>query len=158
MSNYIVVTHCSRSLARQAFSDWLDMYRDGLAKGLAFDLFGTEDEDTVIRTDQWLTNEHFNYLVNYLKYPVGIDCQAGVAGYQTILDPITFPPENMGNRVLVFIPETDTDYDCVYWVNQAGEVHLTDFGGRTKKVSLIQKFEEPAIDFDQLTLLETFST
>ena len=158
MSNYIIITHCNPEQVRQAFSDWLDMYREGLAAGLTFDFFAAGKEETIIRTDQWLSNEHFNYLVNYLKYPIGIDYSAVVTGYQTLLDPTVFPAENIGNRVLIFIPETDTDYDCVYWVNRDQEVYLTDFGGRTRRLSLAKKFEEPGIEFDQMVPVETFSS
>ena len=135
---------------KKALRQWIDLYSNSIDSDCRFELYKNGRAKHIIKVDNKIDNERFNFLVNYLKYPVGIDYNINVVGYTTITDPNLFLKENLNSQVLIFNYELDKDSDNVYALTSDSEVFKIDFGGKTKKVDIIKKFIEPNIDLNSL--------
>ena len=142
MRNILFIEGGAYADIKKALEQWIDPSSDVLGKGLAFGLYKDEKDRHIIKADDDLPNEQFNYLLNYLKYPEEIEYKINITGFTTITKPTVFPAERMGEEILIFIPESDDEYDNVYWVTKDNHVYKTDFGGKTFESDISKTYEE----------------
>jgi len=143
MLNTIFIEGCSYSDIKKALNQWIDLYADDFETIQKFELFNTGDVNHIIKADDKLPNNQFNYLVNYLKYPENIDYKINIKAYTKVSSPTPFPKERKGEEIMIFIPESDNEYDNVYWVGKDNNVWKTDFGGKTTHAKIQKKYEDP---------------
>lgn len=141
MTNIIFIEYAPYAEVKKALLQWIAMYED-LDPAFTFTLY--EDvaaSCVIIKADEKLSNEHFAYLVNYLKYPEGISFKASINGYTEITEENFFPGNLSGNKIMLFIPDSDTEYDNVHWVTTNNQVYKTDMGAKTTKIQSNETYQ-----------------
>lgn len=124
--NIVIVKGGSYDTVKQALRQWIDLYTDQLQNHSPFELYSLRDSTLVIKADPSLTNLYFFFLVNYMIYPESIEnYNVEVTGYTIGHKGSKF--ENQ--KVQVYIPKDDTDYDNVYIITESGQHFKVDFGG-----------------------------
>lgn len=126
LENLIVIKDGTYSEIKQALRQWIGLYSNDLPEEMKFKLFQGRNGVHVIQTGQYLDNERFYYLVNYLKYPEGIDYDIEIEGYTTGKDNNWLG----GKDLMVYISPTDNEYDNVFVTTSDNESFKVDFGGR----------------------------
>lgn len=130
---------------------WIELYQKDLKDNLSFELHSIEKGKHLIIVDDQLSNEHFFFLVNYLKYPEGIDYHIDINGY-TLL-------ENKENTpIQVFIPDNDTEFDNIQYVTENSTIFKCDFGGTTTNVKSSNKTYTPFPTIQNSNLKTKLST
>src|ERR1043165_899909 len=89
--------------------------------------------------------EHFQYFVNYLKYPEDVKYNADVRGYWTLTNkdkPLTAYSEK---RVMLYVSAADKDYDNINAVTEDNQTFFMDFGG---KITTVQENEKEFLETD----------
>jgi hypothetical protein len=142
MKNILFIDGGAYTDIKKALVQWIDPSSDILKKDLTFELYKNEKDRYIIKADDDLSNEQFNYLLNYLKYPEEIEYKINITGFTTITKPTVFPKERIGEEILIFIPESDDEYDNVYWVTKDNQVYKTDFGGTTIESEISKTYKE----------------
>ncbi|HMK27852.1 MAG TPA: hypothetical protein VK483_17595 [Chitinophagaceae bacterium] len=156
MKNILFIEGGACADIKKALVQWIDLSSDILGEGLTFELYKDERGKHIIKADDNLSNEQFNYLLNYLKYPEDIEYKINITGYTTITKPTVFPAKRMGEEILIFIPESDDEYDNVYWVTKDSQVYKTDFGGTTIESDISKTFEEAEFNSSEYPPPEIF--
>jgi hypothetical protein len=156
MHNIIFLECDSAEKLRQALTDWLDLYKDNFKSTFAFELFKNGTDRYVIKAGDRLDNEHFNYLFNYLVYPIDIKYKVKATGYITVSRPSVFPANTAGKELMVFIPETDKHYDRVYWNFPGSVTFTTDWEGNTEEAGVTREYEAPSFDLSNFPPPEIF--
>nr|WP_321234103.1 hypothetical protein [uncultured Psychroserpens sp.] len=105
----------------------------------------------VLEVDNRLTNLQFFFLVNYLKFPQYIEYAPDIKGYTNVKDVTLFSEDELGNRIMVLMPEGDKDFDCVHVVTTAADLYKIDFKPKRTKLKRIKFFSEPVFNMDQVT-------
>jgi hypothetical protein len=159
MTNLIIIKGSPYDNVKNSLELWMGSYADNPdLNGYTFELYTRENDEFVIKADEKLSNGYFNYLVNYLTYPEGLEGRMNVIGYTIISDTKIFSTEAAGTEIMLFIPEDDKDHDNVYWVTRSGQTYITDFGDRTIRINTIKKFQEQIINLSELESPETFTS
>lgn len=85
--------------------------------------------------------ERFNYFVNYLRYPMGYEnISPKVRGYYKTVR-IDFKADfKVGDFIMVYVSNTDTEYDNVSLTINMNESYIYDFGGKIKKLDQTDEF------------------
>lgn len=148
--NFIVIKGGSYNEIKKALRQWIEIYSDELEANIKFDLFKTGNDSAIIAIEEGVNNENFNFLINYLCYPEGIDYKIKVEGYTTAADAKLFPKDLLNKRLLIYIDENDKEYDNVFAVTEDNEAYLIDFGGTVSRLYESKMFKLPNIDFDLL--------
>lgn len=108
---------------------WIDLYSQDLEDGLTFQLFKNEGGYTIIQADYRLDNESFYFLINYLKYPEGIEYTIDVEGFTIGKD----DNQLKDKAILVYISPSDEEYDHVLVTTSENENFKVDFSGEITK-------------------------
>jgi hypothetical protein len=124
---------------KKILRQWIDLYSTQLEENYTFKLYKNGTGNHVIEIHERLDNELFYFLVNYLQYPVGVDCKVKVTGYTKGTEQNALK----GKDLLVFIPETDTEYDNVYVVTETNENYRVEFGGNIIEGSETHLYQNP---------------
>ncbi|WP_181039961.1 hypothetical protein [Aureitalea marina] len=127
----------------QALRQWIELYTDALEQGDTFTLYQADKQLTVIQLNQEMDNEHFNYLVNYLTYPEGLEDRFEVNGYTRIVDKSLFPGQQLGDIVQIYVPQDDTEFDIIHGIVQSRKTFKIDFGGKSEVVHSEKSFSAP---------------
>jgi hypothetical protein len=124
--NLILIKGGAYNDIKKALRQWIDLYSKDLEDGLTFQLYKNGNGNHIIQADKRLDNERFYYLVNYLNYPEGIEYKIDIEGFTTGQD------ENKlkNKELLVYISQTDKEYDNVFVTTSENENFKVDFGGR----------------------------
>lgn len=130
VDNLIVITGGAYNDIKKALRQWVDLYSKDLEDGLTFQLFKNGSGNHIIQADKRLDNERFYYLINYLKYPEGIEYKIDIAGFTTGKE----KKQLKDKRLLVYISPTDKEYDNVFVTTSENENFKVDFGGRITEV------------------------
>lgn len=138
----ILVKGGSYSDVKKALQQWIDLYSDSISDSLRFELYKNGKGNHVIKADTRLDNERFYYLVNYIKYPEGIEYKVDVEGFTKG----EYGSNLNGQNLLVYISKNDSEYDNVYAVNEKNEHYKIDFGGKVKSISDTKVFLPLKID------------
>lgn len=134
-NNLIFIKGGSYNEIKKALRQWIDLYSKDLQDELSFQLFKNGRGNHIILADSRLDNERFYFLINYLKYPEGIE-------YQVEIDGFTIGKENnllKDKQLLVYISPNDKDFDNVFVATADGKNYKVDFGGRI--IEVIEKKE-----------------
>lgn len=126
LENLVIIKGGTYDKVKQALRQWLDIYTDKLSDKMLFELYSMDDSTHVIKADPGLTNLYFFFLVNYMIYPEGMEkYDVEVTGYTVGHKGSKF--ENQ--KLLVYIPKDDKEYDNVYVITEGGQHFKVDFGG-----------------------------
>jgi hypothetical protein len=131
LEKIILVKGGSYSDVKKALQQWIDLYSESISDSFQFELYKNGKGNHVIKADTKLGNERFYYLVNYIKYPEGINYNVDVEGVTKGENGSSLDGENL----LVYIPKNDSEYDNIYVVTENNEHYKIDFGGKVKSVS-----------------------
>ena len=153
MNNIIEIKGASLNDIKNALKNWIDLYSDNFSSKLRFKIFEKGIDRQIIVADKLLDNEHFFYLVNYLKYPEGIEYSVEIKGFTK--------GKNVDKKLndkdmLIYISKRDKEYDNVYVVTKDNRHYKIDFGGKVTE-SNDKKIYSP-INIDQLRNPITLST
>jgi hypothetical protein len=149
--SFITIEGGTPAQIKKAANEWIILYAKSLPHEFKFTYYKNGTSNHVLVPDHQLKNELFNFLVNYLTYPMNIRYKVHVRGYTTISDANIYPREKLNYEIEVFIPSDDTEYDNVFAVTEYNEVFKTAFGGKTIKTDIRMEFTKPDIDFTLLT-------
>ncbi|MFL9845501.1 hypothetical protein [Flavobacterium rhizosphaerae] len=84
--------------------------------------------------------ERFNYFTNYIKYPEGYEnLSHSVRGFFKVSDVRKQYDFNVGEWLMVYVSKNDKEYDNVNIVNCENKTYLFDFGGKIKKLNVIEE-------------------
>ncbi len=137
MNNILFIDGGSHADVKKALRQWIDTYSSELEPNSVFKIYKNGNGQHVIQADEDLDNDLFFFLVNYMQYPVGIYYKATVKGYTSGTERNVLKDK----QVLVFIPETDTEYDNVYIVTEANESYKVEFSKKIIASSEIRLYE-----------------
>lgn len=137
--NLIIIQGGAYNDIKRALRQWIDLYSKDLQDGLTFQLFKNGSGNHIIQADKRLDNERFYFLINYLKYPEGIEYKIDVEGFTTGTDKNQLKDKTL----LVYISSTDTEYDNVFVTTSENENYKVDFGGKITKTSENKMFNYP---------------
>ncbi|NIK93218.1 hypothetical protein GZ212_13730 [Mangrovimonas sp. CR14] len=127
MKNIIEIKGASLNDVKQALENWIDLYSDNFSSKLDFKIFDNGIDRQIIIADNLLDNKHFFYLLNYLKFPEGIEYNVEIKGLAK--------GKNIDKRLndkelLVYISKNDKEFDNVYVVTTENKHYKIDFGGK----------------------------
>lgn len=140
--NLIIIKGGSYDNIKKALLQWVELYSENLDTNLTFELYKNGRESHIIKADGRLDNERFNYLVNYLYYPEGIEYKIQIEGFTTEYN----HKELLNKKLLVFISDNDTEADNVYAVTADNETFKIDFSGRIIRVNSSKTYRIPYIN------------
>lgn len=126
IDNLILIKGGAYSDIKKALRQWIELYSKDLEDGLTFQLFKNGSGNHIIQADKKLDNERFYFLINYLKYPEGIEYKIDVEGFTTGTD----KNQLKDKELLVYISSIDKEYDNVFVTTSENENFKVDFGGR----------------------------
>lgn len=128
--NLIVITGGAYKDIKKALKQWVDLYSKDLENGLTFQIYKNGSGNHIIQADKRLDNERFYYLINYLKYPEGIEYKIDIEGFTTGKE------KNQLNDkpLLVYISPSDNEFDNIFVTTSGNEHFKVDFGGRISEV------------------------
>ncbi|MCH8486851.1 MAG: hypothetical protein LAT75_08295 [Candidatus Cyclonatronum sp.] len=129
--NLILIKGGAYNKIKKALKDWLELYSDTVQEGLIFQIFKKEKGFHIIQVDKILDNEIFFSLINYLKYPVGIEYKITIEGF-TIGKAIKCLRDK---NLLVYISPYNIEYDNVLLVTSDNINFKVDFDGNVTKVA-----------------------
>lgn len=88
------------------------------------------------------------FFINYLHYPEGIAYQPKIVGWSIMMPADAWLGERLaGQRAMLFIPESDTEYDCIYLTTEQGAGYKIGFGNTQAEAleAPLCPFSPPAI-------------
>lgn len=156
--NLIIVKGGSYNDVKKALKQWIFEYHKDLKEDFQFKIFKNGRGNHIIQVDDSLDNSRFNYLVNYLQYPIDIEYKVSVSGFTLAKDPKIYNHELLGKRIQVYIPDEDSEYDVVYVVSEYNQVYKVDFGGKTTKLDVKREYLNIALDLNLLVDPEIVTT
>ena len=106
----IIIKGGSYNDVKKALRQWIDLYLDNPSDDFRLELYKNGRGRHIVKVDQRVKNDLFFYLVNYLKYPEGIEYNVDIEGFTT-----GEANSNLDDQeLLVYISENDKEYDNVY--------------------------------------------
>lgn len=123
---------------KKALRQWIDSYADQLEPDAVFKIYKNGHGKHVIQADESLDNMLFYFLVNYINYPEGIEYKVKVEGFTKG----TNISKLIGKKLLVVLPDIDTEYDNVLLVTEDNQCYKMDFGGKLTGSSEVRLYRE----------------
>jgi len=148
--NIIIIEGGSYINVKKALKDWINLYVESIDPDVEFELYNDGGARHIIKIENNLSNELFNYLVNYLEYPEGINYKVTVEGYTVANDKHIYPKDCINKYIQVFIPENDREHENVFVASEDNGVYKIDFGGTVSKIESDKKFTKFEFDFSDL--------
>lgn len=152
-NNLIFISGGAFEEVRKALNQWMRLYSADIPDDFRLELYRNGRGNHVVKVDEQLGNKHFLYLLNYLKYPEGTEFKGQLTSSLLVRDKQLFPERYHHQLISLFIPDSDKDYDNVYWIAPEGDVFRTDFNGKTEKVNAEEypeKYEIRSVNLQQL--------
>jgi hypothetical protein len=149
--NLIIIKGGLYNDIKKALQQWIELYSNDLETDIKFELYKTGQGSNIIIADKRLTNEKFNFLVNYLRYPEGIKYNINIEGYTTAKDEKLFKKEILNKKLLIYISDNDKESDNVFALTEDNEVYKIDFGGKVSRINESKVYSLPNIDFKLLS-------
>ncbi len=140
LNNILFVRGGSYADVKKALRQWIDSYESQLEADAVFKIYKNGRGNHVIRADESLDNMLFYFLVNYISYPEGIDYSVKVEGFTKG----TNISRLIGKKLLVVLPEIDTEYDNVLLVTEDNQCYKMDFGGKLTESPEVRLYREPS--------------
>lgn len=131
----IIIKGAPYSKVKKALEQWIESYSKDLSKSILFELYDFAEEQQFIKVDKNLDNDRFFYLINYLNYPQNIK-------YNVIVEGNIIGKEGKikNQELLIYISDSDTEYDNVFAVNKENQNFKIDFGGKITVVNNKKKY------------------
>ncbi len=157
MEEYILVTGSGKEQIRTAVRNLANLYAaEKAAQGIEIRVLN--DTTFVVTFSHVPELEIFEYFVNYLRYPEGVELRQDATGYVTLGSDTYHIPEVPGTRMMFFVSKEDTAYDTVMAVSEKGYAYLCDFGGGVSKLPESERnFVELPLNLEELELLDRIS-
>lgn len=150
IGNFIIIRGGLGDDIKKAIRQWLALNSTDLVDNIKFELFKLGQERYLIVADKRINNEYFNYLINYLRYPEGIEYNISVEGYTTLCDKEMYPKNLLDKKAQIYIPDNDKEYDNVYLTTEDNETYKIDFAGDVSRINEFRTFSIPDIDTNLL--------
>jgi hypothetical protein len=117
--------------------DYANLYSDrGNGIELLIYTSRTDDKQHVVKLESPKEFYLFNFLVNYITYPMNKNYRLDPRGYWEV-QPRQHPSARIPNELLmIFVPQEDRERDNVYAVSQSGEVMKLGFAYGEEYTSL----------------------
>ena len=102
--------------------------------------------------------DRFQYFVNYLWLPEGVNIAPPVRGYWTVSEQDKVFSDEVGKRIMLYISEIDPEFDEVQVVTESNKTFKSDFGGRVTPVDKTEKeFQELELSLADFNHTSTIS-
>lgn len=150
IDNFIIIKGGLYNDIKKALRQWIALYSKDLVRNIKLELYGLGQERHLIVADKRLNNEKFNYLINYLRYPEGIEYNISIEGYATVHDEKIYPQNLLNKKILVYLSDNDKEYDNVFVTTEDNETYKIDFNGKVSRVYESKTFSIPDIDTNLL--------
>ncbi|WP_321517592.1 hypothetical protein [uncultured Bacteroides sp.] len=150
IDNFIIIKGGLCNDIKKALQQWITLYSKDLVSNIKLELYILGLERYLIVADKRLNNEKFNYLINYLRYPEGIEYNISIEGYATVSDGKIYPQNLLHKNILVYVPDNDKEFDNVFVTTEDNETYKIDFGGKVSRVYESRTFRIPDIDTNLL--------
>lgn len=141
-NNIITIRGASYAHVKEALTQWIELYADEINSDLSFKLYKTGSKDHLVKADDRLDIERFFYLVNYLHYPDIDSYHAKVEGFTETSDFEEFT----GQKLSVYISDTDTEYDNVFVLTEKNKTFKFDFSGVITAIDTGKQYKYPEIN------------
>ena len=141
-NNLIIIKGGVYNNIKESLGQWISIYRDNLKDDFTFELYKNGQSNHIIKVDNRLGNELFFFLINYLKYPEGIESKISIEGFTTGKNDNIFK----NKKLLVFISSADEEYDSVFVTTSENRTYRYDFEGKIGKiidVKLNRNYKQP---------------
>jgi hypothetical protein len=138
--NLVVIKGGSYAEIKKVLQQWIRLYADDLPDGLTFQLYRNGSGNHIISADEQLDNQRFFFLVNYLKYPEGVNYDIDVEGFTVGKE----KNKLFGKIILVHVSPTEEKYDCVHVTTAENENYRVDFDGKISSIKESKKFQLPS--------------
>jgi hypothetical protein len=146
IDNFIIIKGGLCNDIKKALQQWIALYAKDLVSNIKLELYILGQERYLIVADKRLSNEKFNYLINYLRYPEGIEYNISIEGYATVRDEKIYPQKLLNKKILVYVSGNDKEYDNVFVTTEDNETYKIDFNGKVSRVYESKTFSIPDID------------
>ncbi len=150
IGNFIIIRGGLGDDIKKAIKQWLALNSTELVNNIKFELFKLGQERYLIVADKRINNEYFNYLINYLRYPEGIEYNISIDGYTTLCDKKMYPQNLLDKKAQIYISDNDKEYDNVYLTTEDNETYKIDFAGDVSRLNESRTFSIPDIDTNLL--------
>lgn len=139
--NYIIVENVSAQDIESILTDFANEYPDANpVKGIQLYAKQNDARSFLVGFTNRPDFDIFSFCINYLRYPRGFEnFDPYVRGYFRTENLHTGGGFNMGEWVVVYLSENDTEYDNVSVVNENNHTYLYSFTGKTKKMDLSEE-------------------
>ncbi|WP_405377443.1 hypothetical protein [Nonlabens sp. Asnod3-A02] len=136
MSSYILIKTDHQNKLEKAIYDLVDLYKDtSFAHGLQLYRKKGEYDKFVLRFTNEPDFERFNYFVNYLDYPIGLDeFSFKVYGFYNSSQLYEFSKLKNSGWLMIYTNPKDEYGDNVYIVNESNKTFIYDFGGNLTEI------------------------
>ncbi|AXG74506.1 hypothetical protein DVK85_09775 [Flavobacterium arcticum] len=149
MNNHIVLIYSNDlSVIKEAIREWIYLYKNKLEPSTTFNIYQIEEHGYLIELSKIINNDLFAFFVNYLTYSKK-DVWVHVEGFTTAYN-TGFDKSVRGKNIIMFIPETDDEYDVVYVVTEDNKSYKYDFGGGISKTTIDKVYSFPHINLKEL--------
>ena len=149
----VLVLGISSTELRQNAQDFANLYADrGSGIELSLHTHATDVKNHIVVLERPSEFYLFQYLVNYLTYPMHRDTQHRPRGYWTLKQGELPISVQEGMSAMVFIPESDAERDNVYLVTEDGTSMILGFALGHEYLEIPKgqyMYEAPQIDFSQ---------
>nr|WP_320037906.1 hypothetical protein [uncultured Bacteroides sp.] len=150
IGNFIIISGGLGDDIKKAIRQWLALYSTELVNNIKFELFKLGQERFLIVADKRINNEYFNYLINYLRYPEGIEYNISIDGYTTLCDKEIYPQNLLDKKAQIYISDNDKEYDNVFLTTEDNETYKIEFSGKVSRLNESRTFSIPDIDTNLL--------
>jgi hypothetical protein len=139
-----------------------DLYSDsGFADEITLYKTTVNEEFYLLNFSNQPDFERFKYFVNYLAYPEIENFKAKVIGYWTVTEADNIPQKHIGQRVLLYVSDQDTEGDNVYAVFKEHDSTIKmgfAFGEEYKVLGEKEfDFSEPQFNKQDFALINTIT-
>lgn len=149
--SFIIVSEISEDLLTNGLMDFANQYSgENFVKNI--ELYKEKETDKfLIQLTNIPSFDHFCFAVNYIRYIKTPNKKLpSVFGYY--LNESNNASFLTKGFVKIYVSSNDKEYDNVNVVNSNNETYHVDFGGRQKKLSIIEEsFEVPNINIEDYT-------
>lgn len=139
--NFIIIENVSEKEIESILMDLANLYADtGYTDAIQLYKKNNKNNSFLILFSNPPDFARFNYFVNYLRYPSGYEkLNPFLRGYYQTKDININNEFIVGDWIMVYVSESDKEYDNVYLVNKNEENYLYDFGGKIRKLNTTEE-------------------
>ena len=146
--SFIIISEISEELVTESLMDFSNLYS---GENFANDILLYREKETykfLILFTNTPNFDHFSYAVNYLRYIKTPNNKLPLVFGYFLNESENYSFLTKG-FVKVYVSSNDKEYDNVNVVNNTNETYLFDFGGKHKKLPIIEEsFDVPTVNMD----------